>query len=633
MSKFLNFTSKLALSSFASILMFSCSKDADLLSEYVINDNDDLQSLTILTNDRFYMAVDQNTILMDVLNNDNLSANSNVTIIETSTPLNGIVTINDDNTLTYRTGNTTPEETTPEETTPEETTPEETTPEETTPEETTPEETTPEETTPEEATPEESTSSEDANRQEEETPTEDTFTYTAEVVDEETGTVTQEEATVTISTEPESSESSLGNNDNFNMGELFAFPGAEGFGKNTIGGRGGKIIHVTNLNDDGSGSLREAIETAGPRTIVFDVGGDIHLDSPLYIGSSQPEKNKTEEYITIAGETAPYPGITIRRAGIEVHCKEVIIRYISVRVNDNSNIDTDYDCIRLKNWDELGYDMNNVIIDHVSISNGDDENFSCQGVTNFTFQNSMITNANNSYTFLFGRNNFNFSFLGNYMSHTGERNVLVGYGSNRESSEYINNITYGYEEGMHMVWGNRVDVIGNIYKSFVDNLPRNLAIAWKPNEINSPGSKITDGAFHLANNYQLNPHSYPMHNADAIEYNSPNRILTNSLINDWETSITGIENRIFSGVGNNLFRDSTDEEAIADYFNNTGSFNSLSIPVKPSSSHPSTYDTDNDGMADDWEKSYFGDLSKNPNDDHNGDGYTNIEVFFASLRK
>ncbi|APA65502.1 hypothetical protein [Maribacter sp. 1_2014MBL_MicDiv] len=177
MSKFLRFFSKLTLSFFALFTLFSCSKDADLLSEYVINKNDDQQSLTILTNDSFFMAAGQNTILMDVLNNDNLSANVNVTIIETSAPLNGIVTINDDNTLTYRTGETIPEETTPEETIPEETTPEETTPEETTPEETT---------------------SEDDNTPEEQSTTEDTFTYTAEVVDEETGTVTVEEAIVTV---------------------------------------------------------------------------------------------------------------------------------------------------------------------------------------------------------------------------------------------------------------------------------------------------------------------------------------------------------------------------------------------------------------------------------------------------
>ena len=167
----------MTLSFFALFTLFSCSKDADLLSEYVINKNDDQQSLTILTNDSFFMAAGQNTILMDVLNNDNLSANVNVTIIETSAPLNGIVTINDDNTLTYRTGETIPEETTPEETTPEETTPEETTPEETTPQETT---------------------SEDDNTPEEQSTTEDTFTYTAEVVDEETGTVTVEEAIVTV---------------------------------------------------------------------------------------------------------------------------------------------------------------------------------------------------------------------------------------------------------------------------------------------------------------------------------------------------------------------------------------------------------------------------------------------------
>ncbi|WP_405397969.1 hypothetical protein [Maribacter sp. Asnod2-G09] len=185
---------KLTLSIFATFLLFSCSKDADLLSEYVISTDDAQLEKSLLINDSFFIEAGQSTIVMDVLNNDNFNADAEIRIIQTSEPFNGIVTINDDNTLTYKVNTestsetNTSEETTPEETTPEETTPEETTPEETTPEETTPEETTPEETTPEETTQEETTQEE---------PVTDSFTYTTEETDE-AGNVNTQEATVTV---------------------------------------------------------------------------------------------------------------------------------------------------------------------------------------------------------------------------------------------------------------------------------------------------------------------------------------------------------------------------------------------------------------------------------------------------
>ena len=102
-----------------------------------------------------------------------------------------------------------------------------------------------------------------------------------------------------------------------------AFPGAEGYGAMTRGGRGGKVIIVTNLNDSGPGSLRDACETEGPRIVVFEVSGTITLEKRLTI--SNP-------YITIAGQTAPGDGICIRRYPLSINTSEVIIRYIRVRL-------------------------------------------------------------------------------------------------------------------------------------------------------------------------------------------------------------------------------------------------------------------------------------------------------------
>lgn len=141
---------------------------------------------------------------------------------------------------------------------------------------------------------------------------------------------------------------------------LPAFSGAEGFGAITPGGRGGKVVHVTNLNDAGPGSFREAVNVSGPRTVVFDVSGIIRLESELSV---------TEPFLTIAGHTAPGQGVIIANETVSLDTHDIIIRYMRFRRGA-----TDYD----RRDDALGSDATpgNIIIDHVSTSWGLDENIS-----------------------------------------------------------------------------------------------------------------------------------------------------------------------------------------------------------------------------------------------------------------
>jgi hypothetical protein len=168
-----------------------------------------------------------------------------------------------------------------------------------------------------------------------------------------------------------------------------AFPGAQGFGADTPAGRGGRIIRVTTLDARGPGSLAQAIEANGPRIVVFEVGGVIDLGKRVL--------DITEPFLTVAGQTAPSPGVTLIRGGIRIRTHDVLIRHIRVRPGDAGEPPgSGWEPDGISAWGASAY---NIVIDHCSVTWAVDENMSASGpihlgprrtARDLTFSNCII---------------------------------------------------------------------------------------------------------------------------------------------------------------------------------------------------------------------------------------------------
>lgn len=211
-----------------------------------------------------------------------------------------------------------------------------------------------------------------------------------------------------------------------------AFPGAEGHGRYVTGGRGGRVVHVTNLNDSGTGSFREAVKT-GKRIIVFDVAGVIALKSDLKIGDN----------ITILGQTAPSPGITLRYYTVQPGNNN-IIRFLRIRRGEEKNINDGADATWQRN-------KTGIIFDHCSFSWSIDEVASFYDNNNFTMQwctvAESLTNPGHSkgahgYGGIWGGKlaSFHHNFVGHLMNRgprfNGARYGWTGYPSNKDYDTY-----------------------------------------------------------------------------------------------------------------------------------------------------------------------------------------------------
>ncbi len=276
---------------------------------------------------------------------------------------------------------------------------------------------------------------------------------------------------------------------------LPAFPGAEGFGSTTVGGSGRhlkppatKIMRITSLADGGAGSLRECIEETVPRTCLFEVGGRIDLTTALKVESP---------YLTVAGQSAPAPGITLTGAGIVVASHDVVLQHLAIRVGDRplgprANA---RDGITIHGKEQPAY---NIVVDHLSIAWALDENVSTYGqdVHDVTFSNSIFSeglyhsihpDGPHSMGMLIGEGSSRVSVIGCLFAHNNDRNPRQKAGT---SLEFFNNLVYnwGGHSGAHMA--NPADTdrtnaetllnfAGNYYKSGPDS-PRSAPVFGKP---------------------------------------------------------------------------------------------------------------------------------------------------------
>lgn len=444
--------------------------------------------------------------------------------------------------------------------------------------------------------------------------------------------------------------------------ELKAFPDAYGAGAfSTTGGRGGEVIHVTNLNSSGPGSFREALYTEATRTIVFDVSGEIYIPNEFsFYGYSLDGDFGNYGNLTIAGETAPAGGITFTGYGISIGSSDnIIIRYIRNRGSGAQ------DLISMRGG-------SNLVIDHCSFAWAGDEAISVNGnytpaITNVTIQNCLF--YNNKTAMIIGSNGDSasgtFSILRNASSSTSHR---FPKGAGDAEVDIINNLIHNWKiRAIRMdAFDYKINQIGNYYQSGSNTISSSSSsgtgiFATYTNNTMSPQIYMEDNHIdqdilniYGHSNYQTNPSvAWFKFNNSTVEPKAT-WVVNNQLPLQGAVSTilsaASLKTEILPKVGAcqtlnadgsiNFWRDSLDEIAVDEIQNDSGATiirtdapEYRSNPTYTSVTRPAGYDTDQDGMADIWEIATFGDLTKTAIGDHDGDGYTNIEEFLILVDK
>lgn len=460
--------------------------------------------------------------------------------------------------------------------------------------------------------------------------------------------------------------------------QIPAFPGAEGGGMYSFGGRGGKVYVVTNLNDSGPGSLREACLQGGARVIVFNVAGIIKLETPLIIEAP---------YVTIAGNTAPGDGVCIAGESVWINTHDVVIRHMRFRRGETFVGRRD-DAIG-------GHPVGNIMIDHVSATWGLDENMSMYRhmwddgtgkrlklpTVNITIQNSIFAEALDTYNHSFGSTlgGENCNFHRNLWANNAGRNPSIGWNG---VFNFTNNIVYNWRH--RSVDGGDYTALFNVINNYYKPgpvTPTDDPVGYRILNPESGRSKLgykVFGRAHVNGNIMDGYEEITKNNwaggvqvedendrdlpdagkyTDFIRWHKPFPMAPVTIIPASEAY-----NYVLNNAGATLpKRDPVDERIVRQVRTNKPEYarglnpddfyqfkyrrlpkDSYKMGIITDVAQVGGYpeykgkpyrDSDSDGMPDDWEKKY----GLDPNDasdasgDLNGDGYTNIEMFIYNI--
>lgn len=397
-------------------------------------------------------------------------------------------------------------------------------------------------------------------------------------------------------------------------GAVPAFPGAEGFGADAVGGRGGRVIEVTTLADSGPGSLRAALEASGPRIVVFRVGGTIDVGEKLRIENP---------YCTVAGQTAPGGGIALRGQKFYVQADHVIIRHVRFRLGP------------VEQRDALAVTggARHVILDHVSVSWGADETLSVDTASSdVTVQWSFVTEGllpSNKGSLL--NTPSRVTFHHNLWAHHGERLPKADGDGEDPQFQLVNNVMYNWRtSATNVTIDALVNLIGNFYRAgpsterphraVRDQSPAGLSLYVAGNV----GPNCPNGC---SDEWDITDDMSTSHRAPSPH---PMPFVTTQSARDAYAAV-------LDGAGaTRPRRDAVDARIVADVRNGTGrmithpsevgGWPSLAGGTPPA-------DSDRDGMPDAWETERGFD-PEDPSDgarDADANGYTNVEEYLNEL--
>jgi pectate lyase len=426
-------------------------------------------------------------------------------------------------------------------------------------------------------------------------------------------------------------------------GTLPAFPGAEGFGATTAGGRGGRVLFVTNTNDEGSGSLRAALKENGPRIVLFRVSGVIVNEKPLCI---------EEPFVTVAGQTAPGDGITIAGEELRVQTHDVVLRHLRVRTGDVQPPRDGWDNRDAVNFGHPGRrgDTFNVILDHCSFSWAVDESFTVWFQSHdITAQHCLIAEplhhsrhpeGPHSDGILIGEGSANVSLHHNLLADSNGRNPQV---AGAGVVDFRDNVVYNWGDyaALFKGRGNRINFVNNYYKKGPDSERAFTRTAIKVKE------DAKDLELWVAGNVDPTLASAEGDNWPMVLWWSGKRMKDASLRASSELPhppVTTVSaNEAYESVLANAGatkpkRDAVDARVVAGVRNATGRIIDSTAEVggwPEMASAPPPADSDRDGMPDEWEKAHGLDPAS-PADallDRDGDGYTNLEEYLNELAR